>query len=206
MQLSLRTLLDDGAVIYLNGNRVARVRMPTGIPGGNTSASSEVTDAEFSDVLIPTDALVNGTNRLSVEVHEAGVPLGKASDSGGLTLNGLQLEEIGGVGFATNYARQAGATAFAKDLLGNGQYAPTHTIPNLNNGTYGNGSSWIGKWLWGGHPRRHRLGLYVGPARACNATHRLVVSTGQSRTMSHSRAKGARDSDGFVTGAATKHG
>ena len=144
VQLSLRTLLDDGAAIYLNGNRVARVRMPSGIPGANTPASSEVTDAEFNDVLIPTNALVNGTNRLSVEVHEAGIPLGKASDSGGLTLSGLQLEEVGGVGLATNYARQAGATAFAKDLLGNGQYAPTHTIPNLNNGSYGNGSSWIG--------------------------------------------------------------
>ena len=35
-------------------------------------------------------------------------------------------------------------TAFAKDLLGGGAYAPTHTIPNVNNGTYGNGSSWIG--------------------------------------------------------------
>lgn len=37
-----------------------------------------------------------------------------------------------------------GGTAIAKDVLGNGAYAPTHTIPNVNNGTYGNGSSWIG--------------------------------------------------------------
>jgi hypothetical protein len=144
VQLTLRTLLDDGAVIYLNGHRVARVRMPSGIPASNTPASSEVTDAAFSDLILPTTALVNGTNRLSVEVHEAGSTLGKASDAGGLTLSGLQLEEVGGIGFATNHARQAGAVAFAKDLIGNGAHAPTHTIPNLNNGSYGNGSSWIG--------------------------------------------------------------
>ena len=35
-------------------------------------------------------------------------------------------------------------TAFAKDLLGNGSFAPTHTIPNVNNGSFGNPSSWIG--------------------------------------------------------------
>ena len=35
-------------------------------------------------------------------------------------------------------------TAFAFDLLGDGSFAPTHTIENVNNGSYGNGSSWIG--------------------------------------------------------------
>ena len=36
------------------------------------------------------------------------------------------------------------ATAFADGVIGNGAFAPTHTIPNVNNGTYGNASSWIG--------------------------------------------------------------
>jgi hypothetical protein len=37
-----------------------------------------------------------------------------------------------------------GATAFAKDLIGGGAFAPTHTIANLNDGAYGNQDSWIG--------------------------------------------------------------
>lgn len=40
-----------------------------------------------------------------------------------------------------------GATAFAKDVIGNGSFAPTHTIANLNDGLYGNQDSWIGNSL-----------------------------------------------------------
>ena len=43
------------------------------------------------------------------------------------------------IGLASN-----GSVAFAKDLLGNGSFAPTHTIPNINDGLYGNQDSWIG--------------------------------------------------------------
>ena len=147
VQLSLRTLTDDGAVIYLNGTEVARQRMATGAVTAAIRAADEVGNAAFETILLPTTSLVNGTNTLSVEVHQAGTPLSVAAGTGGLTLSGMTLSEVGGVIFATNYSRQAGAVAFAKDLLGNGAYAPTHTIPNLNNGTYGNPSSWIGNSL-----------------------------------------------------------
>lgn len=43
-----------------------------------------------------------------------------------------------------NLALANGATAFAKDVIGNGSFAPTHTIANLNDGLYGNQDSWIG--------------------------------------------------------------
>ena len=61
-----------------------------------------------------------------------------------VTFAQLQLNEIGGTQTPANYSVQPGSTAFAKDLIGNGAYAPTHTTANVNNGTYGNGSSWIG--------------------------------------------------------------
>lgn len=145
VQLTLRTLLDDGALIFLNGQEVSRQRLPGGSVTAAARASNEVGNAAFTDLVLPSNALVNGTNTLSVQVHQAGTPLGAPNGgSGGLTLNGLTLEETGGAIFTTNYSLQAGATAFAKDLVGNGQYAPTHTIPNLNNGTYSNPSSWIG--------------------------------------------------------------
>ena len=37
--------------------------------------------------------------------------------------------------------------AFAKDVIFGGALAPTHTIANVNNGTFGNSSSWIGDSL-----------------------------------------------------------
>ena len=141
-KLTLRTLTDDGAVIYLNGTEVARQRMATGTVSATSRATNEVGNAAFEELVVPTAALLNGTNTLSVEVHQPGTPAGPGT--GGLTMSGLTLTEVGGVGFSTNYARQPGAVAFAKDVIGNGSFAPTHTIPNLNNGTYGNPSSWIG--------------------------------------------------------------
>jgi hypothetical protein len=54
----------------------------------------------------------------------------------------LSLVTTGGTMGAGNIGLTS--TAFAKDLLGNGSFAPTHTIPNLNDGVYGNGNSWIG--------------------------------------------------------------
>jgi hypothetical protein len=56
----------------------------------------------------------------------------------------LTLNQIGGSIGAGNYGTLGTTSAFAFDLLGNGSFAPTHTIPNVNNGTFGNSSSWIG--------------------------------------------------------------
>ena len=58
----------------------------------------------------------------------------------------LSLQGTGGTMDATRNIALAtnGGVAFAKDLLGNGSFAPTHTIPNLNDGIYGNSNSWIG--------------------------------------------------------------
>jgi hypothetical protein len=60
-----------------------------------------------------------------------------------LTLSAnLSFVEQGGTIDAGNLG--TAGTAFARDLIGNGAFAPTHTIPNVNNGSFGNGSSWIG--------------------------------------------------------------
>ncbi len=49
------------------------------------------------------------------------------------------VEEGGGIALG-----RIGGTAFALDVIGGGGLAPTHTINNVVNGTYGNASSWIG--------------------------------------------------------------
>ena len=136
--LQLTSLLDDGAVVSLNGVEAARINVGAGVVDGTTRAASVIDNAVVSAPLtIPTASLVSGANVVSVSVH--------AEPAGGGTNGGLVLVEPGGSIAAQDLALAAnGGTAIAKDLLGNGAYAPTHTIPNLNNGTYGNGSSWIG--------------------------------------------------------------
>lgn len=144
VRLNLQILLDDGAVIYLNGTEVARPRMPSGTVTAASRATNETENAVLENLTIPTAALLNGTNTLSVEAHAAGMAI---PNTGGLTLTGMTLSEVGGTLLTPNYARQAGAVTFAKDVLGNGTYAPTYTIPNLTDGVYGNPKSWIGNTL-----------------------------------------------------------
>ncbi len=83
--LSLRTLIDDGAIVYLNGEEVWRNNMPAGMVGHNRLATSAVGTPELSTtVSIPAESLVPGTNVLAVEVHQA------AADDADMAL-GLEL-------------------------------------------------------------------------------------------------------------------
>jgi hypothetical protein len=69
--LALNTLIDDGAVFYLNGVEVLRQNMPSGMIDFDTSALTEVGDAQLSGrVTIPATNLVAGTNVLAVELHQ----------------------------------------------------------------------------------------------------------------------------------------
>lgn len=139
--LTARILVDDGAVMYLNGNEIHRQNMPAGPLGTTTRALTQVANASEITITLPSQYLLAGTNLLSVSLHE-GPP-----DSA-LPSQLTRTEEGGTMDVPANLALAShGAVAFAKDLLGNGSYAPTHTIPNLNNGGYGNGSSWIGNSL-----------------------------------------------------------
>ena len=135
-QLSAQVLLDDGAALYLNGHEVARRNLPPGPLTASTPAATAIAHASPATIALPTAWLVQGSNRLSVSLHDA--PAETAPPPG------LILTEEGGNSDApANLALASrGALAFAKDLLPG--YAPTHTIPNLNNGSFGNASSWIG--------------------------------------------------------------
>ncbi len=62
--------VDDGAVVYLNGVEVARYNMPGGAVGPETAASTVVRDAVLQTLPVATGALVAGSNRISVEVHQ----------------------------------------------------------------------------------------------------------------------------------------
>ena len=90
--LKLRHGFDDGAVVYLNGAEVLRVNMPAGVIDAGTVALGGVEiDNLSADATLPTGALVSGSNRISVEVHQQGLG---SSD----TVFGVELDaEIAGV-------------------------------------------------------------------------------------------------------------
>ncbi|MGL5810630.1 MAG: PKD domain-containing protein [Nocardioides sp.] len=73
VKLVLRTVADDGAVIYVNGTEVARSNMPAGTITSSTYASSarrtNVANAAPVVVEVPVGLLVSGTNVVSAETH-----------------------------------------------------------------------------------------------------------------------------------------
>ena len=74
-ELRLSHIVDDGAVFYLNGVEIWRHNIP-GNPGDPVSASTfanpGVTDAtSIGPITLPANELIVGSNRLSVEVHQA---------------------------------------------------------------------------------------------------------------------------------------
>ncbi|MBN1505640.1 MAG: lamin tail domain-containing protein [Sedimentisphaerales bacterium] len=85
-------LIDDGAIIYLNGQEVYRLGMSAGAVTSDTYASRTVGNAVLEGPFeIPTDALHQGDNVLAVEVHQV------SSTSSDIVM-GLQLDAtIGGI-------------------------------------------------------------------------------------------------------------
>ena len=68
--LQLTNLTDDGAVVYLNGEEVHRQNMPTTEISSDTSALEEIDNIGALSVLLPTNALQQGSNSLAIEVHQ----------------------------------------------------------------------------------------------------------------------------------------
>ncbi len=87
-QLRLRVVLDDGAVVYLNGQEVRRPGMNAGAVTHDTFAGRTVTNAVYEGPFtIPADALVQGDNVIAVEVHQTNA--GSSDIVFGLELEGV---------------------------------------------------------------------------------------------------------------------
>ena len=140
--LTVRPVVDDGAVFYLNGAEIYRQNMPAGSVAYATSAADAVGDAAYANPIVVEGAkLVPGVNVLAVEVHQ----VASAVASSGIVLagGGLALVREGpfdGVPLM-NLARQTGASPFAIDSLAG--YS-IHNFAGLTDGAYGNSHSWIG--------------------------------------------------------------
>ncbi len=70
-KMTINLLLDDGAVIYLNGKEVARYNMPAVTVTGSTLASSAIaTENIYYALTISGISLLAGENLMAVELHQ----------------------------------------------------------------------------------------------------------------------------------------
>ena len=76
-KLSLRHVVDDGAVIYLNGREIHRFNIAAGVVVDATTDASGHENAYEGPYDIPITNLVAGKNVLAIEVHNSG---GSSSD------------------------------------------------------------------------------------------------------------------------------
>jgi hypothetical protein len=69
-----RTVLDDAAVIYLNGAEIFRTRLPPGLINFDTEGLNAVTNAVYEGPFtVCVSNLVEGTNVIAAEVHQTGL-------------------------------------------------------------------------------------------------------------------------------------
>ncbi|RYD35226.1 MAG: hypothetical protein EOP86_09030 [Verrucomicrobiaceae bacterium] len=118
--LSLKLLVDDGCVIYLNGAEVVRRNMPIGEPGYRTLADYSVGSGDSSEesvfhpYTLPVSGLVAGINVLAVEVHQA------SAGSADLSFD-LSLEAASHTGYETadtvTYPQQVSDISYGRDNL-----------------------------------------------------------------------------------------
>ncbi len=164
-RLNVQLVIDDGAVVYLNGQEAARVNMPDGPIAFDTPAKEFIDRAEPTGIIsLPSQWLRRGVNVLAIEVHQAA----PQAPTGGETLpasvmriserDGYSLVWDGTDGrFFDSLAPPEGsrvpsnaalaserAVPFVSSQLGVELDLPFHRAENLNDGFYGNANSWIG--------------------------------------------------------------
>ena len=70
-KIKISSIIDDGAVFYLNGGEIFRLDMPEGAINYSTTATRAVGDAIWEgSFTVPRSSLVVGDNVLAVEVHQ----------------------------------------------------------------------------------------------------------------------------------------
>lgn len=106
---------DDGVVVYINGTEVIRDNMPTGTITSSTFASAATTSENvFQEFPLSVFSVVNGTNTIAVEIHQANLTSSDIS---------FDMELVG---------------SFSNELIGKGE-----TWSYLDDGT-DQGTTWTG--------------------------------------------------------------
>ena len=70
--LDLQLLIDDGAIVYLNGDELHRENMPEGGITHQTLARDDIANARLTaPIAVPSTSLRTGLNTIAVEVHQS---------------------------------------------------------------------------------------------------------------------------------------
>ncbi len=85
--MKFNILYDDAAIVYVNGQEVQRINMPTGTVTHTTTAASTASDNSQANVVIAASFLSAGVNTICVEVHNRSKTSSDISFDGGLTSN-----------------------------------------------------------------------------------------------------------------------
>ncbi len=142
--LNARPLLDDGAVIYLNGVEIQRVNMPAGAVTYATLASVSVPNATFgAPISLPAGNLIAGNNVLAVELHQSAA----TTNAGLRILNATAFVTTwdGSEGdFSTPVTPAIAPTNAARASSGAEVFTTSNTnlASNLTDGRYGTASAW----------------------------------------------------------------
>ena len=143
-------LLDDGAVVYLNGSEIYRYRI-IGTPTYATLASSALMEGRYEITNVSTRGLRTGDNVLAVELHQAGMT--SADVVFGLALAGMvpepvvitkQPESVGNIIYGKRFELSVEATGsdlryrwyFNGSPLSAGTNATLSMIANFQTGTF----------------------------------------------------------------------
>ena len=73
-ELEFEILIDDGAVLYMNGSEIARFNMPDGAVNENTQAIDAIgskDEATYHQFRISPENLVTGENLIAVSIHQS---------------------------------------------------------------------------------------------------------------------------------------
>jgi len=91
LQLNLRPIIDDGAVFYLNGVEVGRLRLNAN-PVLFTTTASSASEPALDVLSFSTASLVDGDNVLAVEVHQQAIS--SSDDVFGMSLSASFREPV----------------------------------------------------------------------------------------------------------------
>lgn len=116
--LRLKLMVDDGAVVYLNGQEVVRNNLPAGEIGYRTLAEDAIggaAESAFTTYQLPATGLVSGDNVIAVEVHQSDVASSDVSFD--LALDGLGFTSATLID-QTNYGIQVDDVSYGRDGSG----------------------------------------------------------------------------------------
>jgi hypothetical protein len=128
----IQLLADDGAIVYLNGTEILRVRMPSGTTNQNTLAAGIANEDEFDTIGIDPSVFLSGENLLAVEVHQESHDSSDVSFDLELTASQLHSDPV--LVDSVQFEQQYPNISWARNPLVDGEWGydgnPTPQQPN----------------------------------------------------------------------------